>query len=109
MAPLIYPQTLKNSLKKTVSGDVVWGKHGRTWYPAKVVSKADVPLNLQKTLFRTTGDTLVVKWYGSEQYSKLKSVNVDHLAENKVDAARASRSHQMQLLYQQALADLRLD
>ena len=67
-----------------------------------------MPTSPQKSLFRTTGNTVVVKWYGSEEYSKLKTVNLDYLSENKVDAARASRSHKMQILYQQALADLGL-
>ena len=82
---------------------------GEAWHPAVVACKADVPTRLQKSLFRNIGDTIVVKWYGSEEYSKIKSSNVDNLSENKVDAARASRSHKMQPLYQQALADLRLD
>lgn len=91
-------------------GEVVWAKYGKTWYPAQIVSHCDVPLKLPKNLFRSKGkDFIVVKWYGEERYSKVRTANVDTLAENKVDAARASKSDKMHLLYQLALSDLRKD
>ena len=101
--------SVKESEEGFVCGNFAWAKHRIKWYPAKVVSKADISANLQKTLFRTIGNIVVVKWYGAEKYSKLKTVNVDGLSDNKVDAARLPQSHQMQILHQQALADLRLD
>ena len=89
--------------------DVVWAKHGRTWYPAKVVSCADVPEKLHKSLFRNKVDELVVQWYGEKTFSWKKTSQLDHLSENRIDSSRASKSHRMLLLYQEALSDLRMD
>lgn len=91
-------------------GEIVWAKYGKTFYPAQIVSHYDVPPKLQKKLFRSKGkDFVVVKWYGEDRYSKVRTVNVDILAENKVDVARAAKSDKMHLLYQLALSDLRKD
>ena len=51
---------------------------------------------------------MVVKWYGAVGFSKLKTVNVDCLSENKVDAARMSVTPNVDLV-SASLADLRLD
>ena len=91
-------------------GDVVWARHGRIWYPAKVLSPTEVPDHLKSSLLRhLTQNKVVVKWYGEDNYTTISVQHVNHLAENKLDVARAARSHSMQLLYQQALADVRVE
>ena len=93
----------------TRGGDVVWAKHGWTWYPAKVMSRADVPENLHTSLFRNKVDELVVQWYGENTFSWKRTSQLDHLSENRIDSSRASRSNSMLLLYQGALAHMRMD
>lgn len=88
-------------------GDIVWAKYGRAFYPAKVVHPKDVPTNQKRTLLRSVKDTVLVKWYGEERISRVKSANVETLAENKVDAYRASRNERILRHYQLALSDLR--
>ena len=80
-------------------GDVVWAKHGRTWYPAKVLSRADVPENLHKSLFRNKVDELVVQWYGEKTFSWKRTSQLDHLSENHIDSSLASKSHRMGYCY----------
>ena len=60
-------------------GDVVWAKHGRTCYPAKVVSRADGPENLHKSLFWNKGDELEVQWYEEKTFSWKRTSQLDHL------------------------------
>ena len=86
-------------------GDIVWGMCGRMWYPAKVGTLNDLPNYLIKR-FRNTTPKVIVKWYGKNTYALLKTTQIDRLAQNKVDGCRASRSDQMQQLYNSALADL---
>ncbi len=80
------------------------------WYPAKVISPTEVPEHLQRSLLRHLDQTnVLVKWYGEDNLSSVSVHHVDPLAENKVDANRGARSHNMQLLYQEALADVRAE
>ena len=58
------------------------------------------------TKFRNPKSKILVKWYGKDTYSLLNPSQVDRLAQNKVDGSRASKSDQMQQLYNAALADL---
>lgn len=87
------------------AGDIVWGMCGRIWYPARVCSLNDLPKNLIKK-FRNTRSKVIVKWYGKHSYSLLNISKIDRLAQNKIDGCRASKSEQMQKLYNEALADL---
>ena len=87
------------------AGDVVSGMCGRMWYPAKVYSLTDVSENMHN-LSRNNQQKLILKWYSGNNYSLVKESNVECLAENKVDAQRASRSSNLQILYNTALADL---
>lgn len=100
-----------DSSEESISpGDIVWAKYGRVWYPAKIVSSCDVPIRLQRNLFRCKGDdSVVVLWYGEDRFSRVKCVNIDVLAENKIDASRAAKNDTIHLAYQLALADLRQD
>ena len=86
-------------------GDVVWGLCGRIWYPAKVCSLLDLPEDMQNS-FRNSQQKLILKWYGENNFSLVRASKVEQLAENKVDAQRASRSAKMQILYNTALEDL---
>lgn len=90
-------------------GDIVWAKYQRTYFPAKVVTPSEVPVQLHKTLFRSLQDSVVVRWYGESNFSRIKIANVDPLAENKVDSSRAAKNNTIFMNYQLALADLRKD
>lgn len=90
-------------------GDIVWGKYGKYWYPGKVVPQQDVPIEHHNFLRCNDSHKVVVKWYGENSFSKIKINNLDLLAENKVDAARAARSSYIHECYQLALSDLRQD
>ena len=87
------------------AGDIVWGMYGRIWYPAQDCTLTDISENTRK-LFRNNLQKLILKWYGEENFSLVKESKVERLAENKVDAQRASRSQTMQKLYNTTLADL---
>ena len=91
--------------KNISPGDVVWGLCGRIWYPAKVCSLLDLPEDMQNS-FRNSQQKLILKWYGENNFSLVRASKVEQLAENKVDAQRASRSAKMQILYNTALEDL---
>jgi hypothetical protein len=52
---------------------------------------------------------VVVKWYGVDKFSRVKSDNIDLQAENKIDASRAATNGKINLLYQLAVTDLRQD
>ena len=47
---------------------------------------------------------VIVHWYGDNMYSAVK--RVEQLGETQLDARRASRSNEMQKLYNMALSDL---
>jgi hypothetical protein len=96
----------KESEKRLVAenlapGCIVRAKYAGVWYPAKIVSSSDVPSYLLKNLFRSKrDDAVVVKWYRVDKFSRLKSDNIDLLAENKIDASRAAKNDKINLLYQ---------
>ena len=72
-------------------GDVIWAKHGRIWYPAQICTLSDVPSNLQHR-FRVQNNKVIVKWFRESNFSSVNSSQIDVLAENLVDAARAAKS-----------------
>ena len=84
-------------------GDIVWGLHGRQWYPGVLCSISDVPVNIQHK-FKCIGDRFIIYWYGDQLYSLVSKV--EKLGITQVDAKRASKSAAMQKLYNQAQADL---
>ncbi|CAB4066160.1 unnamed protein product [Lepeophtheirus salmonis] len=90
------------------SGDVVWARDGRIWYPVKVLTQTEVPHRLQG--FRLINLThyifTTVIWYGEDNFTTISVQHVNHLIENKLDP---TRSYNMQLLYQEALADLTVE
>ena len=96
-------------------GDIVWArKTTRSAYqPACVVSQEHVPEHQRRGLFRGVGhDKVTVQWYpltGTPTFSRVNLSNVDVLAENRVDAARAAKSSDIHLAYELAIADVRGD
>ena len=60
-------------------GDIVWGKHGRIWYPARVCSNEEVPDNILKKLGRNLMGKMIVKWWGEENYSALPECRIERL------------------------------
>ena len=88
-------------------GSVVWAKYCRTWYPAKVVSASELPSSLKSKLPHS--GLIPVKWYRENQYSLVYQRNLDTLAQNRVDEARASVSEQMLIKYNEALSDVQND
>ena len=91
MTPLTSLVTLRKNLRKDLSVETLYGQNmGESDTQLKLFPRLMYLPILKKTLFRTIGDTEMVKWYGAVEHSKLNTVNVDCLSENKVDAARLS-------------------
>lgn len=91
-------------------GSIVWAKYGKRFYPAKVTCRSDLPNNLKTGLFRRQkSGSVIVKWYGENNFSWVKVASVEDLAENKIDSSRASIDEDMMQKYQLALSDLRDD
>ena len=86
-------------------GDIVWGKHGRVWYPAKVVGQEEVPELVLQHLGRNLDGKHLVKWWGEDNFSTLEESKIEHLARNKIDELRANRSKHISKLYHQAVAE----
>ena len=106
IARLTLKVTMRVPLMKTMKmaqlQETVWRLSGRVWYPAKVCSLTDVPENIQH-LFCNNQQKLILKWYGEDNYFLVQERKVERLAENNVDAQRASRSTAMMVLYNTAL------
>ena len=90
-------------------GDIVWGKYGKFYYPAKIVSHGEFPEKLQKSFRVRKAESVIVRWYGEGNFSWVQNKNLDELAENKSDSTRAAINEEMHHKYQLALADLRND
>ena len=84
-------------------GDIVWALYGRTWYPACLCNLIDLPEGTRRN-FKNPKGKFIAKWYGEERYSLVSKV--DHLAENRLDAQRASRSKDILQAYNLALEEL---
>ena len=87
-------------------GTIVWGKHGRIWYPALVVSRDEVPEIALRKLGRNLDSKILIKWWGENNYSALRDNCVEQLARNRVDEYRAHRSNQITKMYHLAVAEL---
>ena len=85
-------------------GDIVWALHGRNWYPARICTLAEIPINLKKRFQNNTSTKFIAWWYGDELYSLV--TKVEKLGMTQLDGKRAARSSDMQKLYNAALADL---
>ena len=73
-------------------GDIVWGKHGRTWYPAIVVGMEEIPHDVMLQLSPNLKGKQIVRWWGEQNYSALDERNIEPLERNRVDEFRANRS-----------------
>lgn len=93
---------------ETNFGYAVWAKYYRTWYPSKVVSANELPASLKKKLANSEG-LVPVQWYGDSSYSLIQQRNVDTLAQNRIDEARAAVSVDMLVKYNNALSDVHND
>ena len=89
-----------------IPGDIVWAKHGRVWYPAKVVHLDSVPINIAKLLGRSATNKIVVQWWNEDNYSALHESKVELLGRNQIDEFRANRSRQVSRNYHLAVAEL---
>ena len=58
-----------------MSGDIVWAKYGRIWYPAKLCCLADLSESLQ-VRFSKNKDKLIVKWLGENMYFSVASSQI---------------------------------
>ena len=85
-------------------GAVVWAKYGKFWYPGKVVSLETVPTNIRKKL-PSTENKYVISWFGESNFSAIAKDNVEMLARNKSDKARAEQSVNIGKKYLMALAE----
>ena len=83
---------------------IVWGLHGRIWYPGTVCTLAEAPDNLKTRLQNDTSTKLIVWWNGDRLYRLVSKVK--KLGMTQLDGKRAARSSDMQKLYNTALADL---
>ena len=90
----------------TDPGSIVWVCWGSWWYPAKVILLADVPEGIRNSLRRDTGRSVVVRFYGDEDYGRVDAKKIDRLGVSNVDL-RMSRFPGIMLKYNLALADLK--
>ena len=91
-------------------GDIVWGKYGKNYYPAKVVGKKDTPAEYHEKLFGThSSKHAVVRWYGENRYSRILYSRMKVLAESREDIALAAARKDIRDLYDLAMSELRND
>ena len=90
----------------TEPGSIVWVCWGSRWYPAKVVLLAEVPEPVRRSLRKDTGRSVVVKFFGDEDYSRVDIGKMEELGMTSTDLRR-SRSPGIMLKYNLALADLK--
>ena len=88
-------------------GRIVWVSWGRMRYPAKVVLLAEVPANLQSCLRKGGRNTVLVKFYGSGDYSRVEIRKISMLGLTATDLKLAARSAQISQDYDAAQYDLR--
>ena len=88
----------------TEPGSIVWVCWGSRWYPAKVVLLAEVPEPVRKSLRKDTGRSVVVKFFGDEDYSRVDIGKMEELGMTSTDLRR---SRSPGIMYNLALADLK--
>ena len=87
-------------------GSIVWVCWGSRWYPAKVVLLAEVPEPVRRSLKKDTGRSVVVKFFGDNDYSMVDIGKIEELGMTSTDLRR-SRTPGLLLKYNLALADLK--
>ena len=63
-------------------------KYGKFYYPWKIVTLETIPTNIRRKL-PTAQNKYVVSWFGENNFSVIAKENVEFLARNKIDKARA--------------------
>ena len=96
----------EEDMESLIPGDIVWGRHGRVWYPAKVVDINEIPANVAQILGRAVKNKIVVKWWNEDNYSALPESKVEPLGRNKVDEFRANVSKTISMNYHLAVAEV---
>ena len=90
----------------TDPGSVVWVCWGSQWYPAKFVLLAEVPECLKNSLRKASGRSVVVKFFGDEDFARVDIRKIDELGMTNLDLRR-SRTPGVMLKYNMALADIK--
>ena len=90
----------------TDPGSIVWVCWGSRWYPAKVVLLAEVPESVRSSLRKDSVRSVVVKFYGDEDFGRVDIKKVEELGMTNLDLRR-SRTPGVMLKYNLALADLK--
>ena len=90
----------------TDPGSIVWVCWGSRWYPAKVVLLAEVPECIRNTMRKDSGRSVVVKFFGDEDYARVDIKKIDELGMTNLDLRR-SRNPGVMLKYNMALADVK--
>ena len=93
-------------LSLTDPGSIVWVCWRSKWYPAKVVLLAEVPESIRNSLRKDTGRTVVVRFYGDDDFGRVDVKKIDQLGCSNLDLRR-SRFPGIILKYNLALADLK--
>ena len=93
-----------NQQTHTSHGSVVWVLWGGRRYPAKVVSLAEVPETLKGKIRKDDGKSVVVKFYGDDDYSRVAVEKVMKLGQTDLDV-KWSRLPGVLRKYELALED----
>ena len=95
----------EDDVRVTDPGSIVWVCWGSRWYPAKVVLLADVPEPIRSSLRRDSGKSVVVMFYGDDDYGRIDVKKIDQLGATNLDLKR-SRFPGIILKYNLASGDL---
>ena len=50
------------------AGDIVWGKHGRIWYPAQMCTLNEIPEHVLLKLTKSIQGNVFIKWWGEDNF-----------------------------------------
>ena len=87
-------------------GSIVWVLWGGRRYPAKVILMSDVPEGLRASMRKDDGRSVIVKFYGDNDFSRVDLRKVTELGQNIIDL-KWSRFTGILEKYNLALADLK--
>ena len=87
-------------------GNIVWVLWGRRRYPARVVLVAEVPDSVRPSLRKDDGKSVVVRFYGDNDYSRVDKKKLIELGQDSNDL-KWSRFSNVLEKYHLALADLK--
>ena len=89
----------------TDPGSIVWVLWGGRRYPAKVILLSEVPEELRRSLRKEDGKSVIVRFYGDDDYARVDSKKISELGQSTSDL-RWSRFSGVLEKYNQALADV---